>query len=43
VFAFRLGTGYLHEEELNRNWIVVAAPPAIVFREPRDEYDLDAE
>jgi hypothetical protein len=34
VFAFRLGTAYLDEEELNRNWI--AAPPlAVVFREPK--------
>jgi hypothetical protein len=40
VFAFRLGTGYLDEEELNREWI--AAPPlAIVFREPKDEDDGD--
>jgi hypothetical protein len=40
VFAFRLGTGYLDEEELNCNWIA-ARPLAVVFREPKDECDWD--
>ncbi len=40
VFAFRLGIGYLHEEELNRTWIE-APPLPIVFREPKDECDWD--
>jgi hypothetical protein len=40
VFAFRLGTAHMDEEELDRDWI--AAPPlAVVFREPKDECDWD--
>ena len=40
VFAYRLGTGQMDEEELDRDWI--AAPPlAVVFREPKDECDWD--
>jgi hypothetical protein len=42
VCAFRLGTGYLDEAELDRDWI--AAPPlAVVFREPKIEDECDWE
>ena len=40
VFAFRLGTAYMDEEELGRNWIA-ATPLTIVFQEPKDECDWD--
>lgn len=40
VFAFRLGTGQMDEGELDREWIA-AAPPTVVFREPKDECDWD--
>jgi hypothetical protein len=40
VFACRLGTGQMDEEKLGRDWIA-APPPAVVFREPKDECDWD--
>jgi hypothetical protein len=42
VFAFRLRTGYVDEEELDRDWIA-AASLAVVFREPKDECDYSIE
>jgi hypothetical protein len=40
VFAFRLGTSHLEEQDLNRDWIAAPSPP-VIFREPKDECDWD--
>jgi hypothetical protein len=40
VFAYRMGTAHMNEEDLDRDW--VAAPAlSVVFRDPKDECDWD--